>query len=178
MDNLFFHPKLVHLPMALAVLMPLVAGGIWLAWWRKWLPARTWLLVLGLQTILVGSALLALQTGEADEDVVERFVPESAIEAHEEAAEFFVVLSAGTWLLMAAALATSKGGLGRAIGGLAAACTLLVFAQGYRTGEAGGDLVYRHGAAEAFVSPTSAPGGLAQGGGGSGRVGGHEEDDD
>ena len=28
MDALFFHPKLVHVPMALGVLMPLVAGGL------------------------------------------------------------------------------------------------------------------------------------------------------
>jgi hypothetical protein len=34
MDTLLFHPKLVHVPMALGVLTPLIAGGLLLAWWR------------------------------------------------------------------------------------------------------------------------------------------------
>lgn len=37
MDQRFFHPKIVHLPMALAVLIPLIAGGVAIAWWRGWL---------------------------------------------------------------------------------------------------------------------------------------------
>ena len=42
MDQLFFHPKVVHLPMALAVLMPLVTGGVLFAWWRGWFQRRVW----------------------------------------------------------------------------------------------------------------------------------------
>ena len=34
MEALFFHPKLVHVPIALAVLMPLLSGSLLLAWWR------------------------------------------------------------------------------------------------------------------------------------------------
>lgn len=181
MDSFLFHPKVVHLPMALAVLMPLLAGGIWLAWWRQWLPARTWVVVVALQAILLGSALMALQSGERDEEAAERVVPEAAIEAHEEAAELFVVVGAATLLLMGVALATSKSGIGRAIGGVAAACTLVVFAAGYRTGQAGGDLVYRHGAASAFASSqakgTSSEGSPAQGSYPPGHEEGEEDDD-
>ncbi|MBK8011754.1 MAG: hypothetical protein IPK13_10400 [Deltaproteobacteria bacterium] len=65
MDTLFFHPKIVHVPMALGILMPFIAGGIALAWWRKWLPARTWVLAVVLQSVLVASGIVALQTGEA-----------------------------------------------------------------------------------------------------------------
>ena len=36
MENLLFHPKVVHIPIALAGLMPLVAGGVLVAWWREW----------------------------------------------------------------------------------------------------------------------------------------------
>ncbi|HSQ67896.1 MAG TPA: hypothetical protein VLM85_32020, partial [Polyangiaceae bacterium] len=90
MEALLFHPKLVHVPMALAVLMPLVAGGLLLAWWRKWLPGRGWTVAVGLQAILLGSGILALRTGEAQEDRVEPIVGEKAIDAHEEAAEAFV----------------------------------------------------------------------------------------
>lgn len=82
MDTLFFHPKVVHIPIALGVLMPLLAGGVLLAWWRQWLPARSWVLVVALQAIVLGSGIVALQTGESEEDRVERVVPEQAIEEH------------------------------------------------------------------------------------------------
>jgi hypothetical protein len=36
MDALFLHPKVVHIRMALGVLMPLIVGGLLLAWWRDW----------------------------------------------------------------------------------------------------------------------------------------------
>ena len=52
MDALLFHPKVVHIPMALGVLMPIIAGGLLLAWWRNWLPRRSWFLAIGLQAIL------------------------------------------------------------------------------------------------------------------------------
>jgi hypothetical protein len=36
--------------------------------------------------------------------------------------------------------------------------TLVVLGLGYRTGQAGGDLVYRHGAAQAFAGSAAPPG--------------------
>jgi uncharacterized membrane protein len=151
MDALLFHPKLVHVPMALGVLMPLVAGGLLLAWWRKWLPRRAWLLAVGLQVLLVGSGALALRTGEAEEDRVERIVAERVIEQHEEAAEAFVWASAGVLAVMvlAAALRSQRSSLSMATA--ASVGTLLVLGLGYRTGQAGGALVYQHGAAQAYV---------------------------
>jgi hypothetical protein len=74
MDALLFHPKVVHIPMALGVLMPLIAGGLALAWWRSWLPWRAWFVAVGLQVALLVSGVVALRTGEAEEDRVERIV--------------------------------------------------------------------------------------------------------
>lgn len=153
MDAFFFHPKLVHLPIALGVLMPLIAGGLLLAWWRQWLPARAWIVAIALQTILVGSGVLALRSGSAEEERVERIVPEQHIEAHEEAAEAFVWTSGGVLVLMAIALALSARRGGTAVAAAATLGTLVVLGLGYRTGQAGGDLVYRYGAAQAYVSP-------------------------
>lgn len=171
MDGLLFHPKLVHLPIALAVLMPLIAAGVCVAWWRKWLPARSWWIVVGLQAVLLGSGLLALQSGEAEEDRVERIVPESAIEAHEEAAEVFVVASgvvlAG--MLVVAAFASRRFAL--PLAAAATTGTLLVLGLGYQTGQAGGRLVYQHGAAQAYASAVDP----AQGSARSGRA---DHDDD
>lgn len=152
MDTLFFHPKIVHLPIALGVLMPLLAGGVLLAWWQKWLPARTWVLVVALQAILLGSGLVALQTGESEEERVERVVPEQAIEEHEEAAEVFVWASGGVLGLMLLALGVSRRKAGLPTAAVATLGTLAVFGVGYRTGQAGGDLVYRHNAASAYAA--------------------------
>jgi uncharacterized membrane protein len=179
MESLLFHPKLVHVPIALAVLMPLVAGGLWLAWWRKWLPARAFVVAAALQAVMVGAAVLSLRSGEADEDRVERFVSGALIEAHEAAAQAFTVGALVALVLMILALVFAARPAGLAIAALAALSTLAVFALGYRTGQAGGDLVYRHGAAQAFVtvaapasgaSPSAAPASA-----GTGRR--HQDDD-
>jgi hypothetical protein len=158
MDSLFFHPKMVHLPMALAVVMPLVAGGLLLSWWRGWLPRQAWLVAVGLQAILLSSGVLALQSGEAEEDRVERVVPERLIEQHEEAAQVFTSASAGVFglMLLAAWFGSRRAGL--PIASAATACTLVVLWLGYRTGEAGGSLVYQHGAADAYTGTAASSG--------------------
>jgi len=152
MDTLFFHPKIVHVPIALGVLMPLVATGMAVAWWRGWLPSKAWLVAVALQGILVLSGVAALSTGEADEERVERFVPESFIEAHEEAAEAFVWGSGAVFAVMLLAQAMVRRPPGLALAAAATLGTLVVLGLGYRTGQAGGALVYEHGAAGAYVS--------------------------
>ncbi len=153
MDALLFHPKIVHLPMALGMLMPLIAGGIALAWWRKWLPSRVWVLVVVLQGVLVASGVAALQSGEVDEDRVEQVVPERFIEEHEEAAEVFVGASAAVLGVMLLALAAGRRRPGLPLAAAATAGALVVLGLGYRTGEAGGALVYEHGASAAYAQP-------------------------
>ena len=156
MDTLLFHPKLVHLPIALGVLMPLVAGGLLLAWWKQWLPPRAWILAVALQAILVGAGALAMRSGEADEERVERVVAERLIEAHEEAAETFVWAAAMVSFLALAAVPIRDERVARAVAAAATAGTLIVLFLGYRTGDAGGQLVYRHGAADAYVASNAA----------------------
>ena len=173
MDALLFHPKLVHVPMALGVLMPLIATGLLVSWWRKWLPARVWVLAIALQAALVGSGVVALQTGEAEEERVERVVSENFIEEHEEAAEAFVWASGGVLGVMLLALVLSRRRAGLKVAVAAALGTLVVFGLGYRTGQAGGALVYQHGAAQAYVSTgvgahARAPDGIKR----------HDEDDE
>ncbi|MCU0865688.1 MAG: hypothetical protein MUC36_18030 [Planctomycetes bacterium] len=146
------HPKLVHLPIALAVLMPVLTGVLWIALLRGWLPLRAWLLAVGAQVLLLGSSVLAMRSGENDEERVERLVPEAALEAHEEAAErftwaagFVLLLSLSPFLLQRRPKAANVAALATALG------TCGVFWLGYEVGQAGGELVYRHGAAAAFV---------------------------
>lgn len=153
MESLLFHPKVVHLPVALAVLMPWIAAGIALCWKRDWLPHRTWWIAVVLQAILVGSAFLAMRTGEAEEDRVEKVVAERHIEHHEEAAELFAWTS--VWVLIvfviAGVLPWREYALRAAT--LATAGALVALALGYRAAAAGGALVYKYGAAGAYATP-------------------------
>jgi uncharacterized membrane protein len=143
------HPAIVHLPIALAVLMPALTLLAALAIRRKLVPARTWAALLLLQAALVGSGWLALETGEDQEERVEKVVAERHIEAHEELAERFLIV-AGVALVVVAAglLPQAAGGLARAAAVLA---TLAVLAAGVQVGHSGGELVYRHGAASAYT---------------------------
>ena len=97
------HPAVVHLPIALALLVPLAALVGLLVIARGLTPGRAWAPVLLLQALLVGSAWLALETGENEEERVERVVAERHIEAHEEAAERFLLM-AGLGLVASALL--------------------------------------------------------------------------
>jgi len=146
-----FHPKVVHLPIALAVLMPLVSAGLLAAWWSEVLPRRAWAIAVLLQALLLGSGIAGLRSGEADEERVERVVAEKRIEEHEEAAEAFVWGAGAVLLLAIGAAAVRNERAARSLAAAAAAGTLVVLFLGYRTGEAGGRLVYQHGAASAYV---------------------------
>ncbi len=158
MDSMFFHPKLVHLPIALAVVMPVIFIGVAVAWWRSWLPARTWVIAIGLQAILLGSGIMAKRSGETEEDRVESRVPKAALKAHEEAAEGFVIAAAGVLALSVVAGVLGRKRIGPVLAGATAISSILVLWMGYKTGQAGGDLVYRHGAAAAYTtSPGNGP---------------------
>lgn len=156
MDDLFFHPKLVHLPVALALVMPFFAAGLSWAWWRDWLPARGWVLAIAMQATLFGSGLMAIQSGEAQEERVESVVPERFIEEHAEAAEAFVWASGIVLCLMLLALVLAgRGAAGLALATISTIGTLVVFVLGYRTGDVGGALVYQHGAASVYAQPAA-----------------------
>lgn len=149
------HPIVVHFPIVLVVLAPLVAAGALWSIRRGTLARRAWsipALVLG---ALVLSAWVAAQTGEREEDRVERVISERPIHTHEEAAELFVYASAGVLAIaLVGLLPGTAGRIGRVVG---TAGTVALVAVGWNVGRTGGELVYRHGAAQAYTSPR--PGG-------------------
>lgn len=148
------HTAVVHLPMALAVLLPGLAVLSLALIYKGVIPSRCWALLVLLQAILVGSGWLGLETGEDEEDRVERVVAERFIEAHEEAAERFMWI-AGLGLLACGAglLPGRSGNWGRVAGTIAA---FGVLAAGVSVGHAGGELVYKHGAANAYIDAAGA----------------------
>jgi TRAP-type uncharacterized transport system fused permease subunit len=143
------HPAVVHLPIALALLVPLGALATLLAIARSFVPVRAWAGVVLLQALLVGSAWLALETGEDQEERVERVVAERHIEEHEEAAERFLIAAGVALAALAAGLLPGGAGHAARLAGSVAAVGVL--AAGVAVGHSGGELVYRHGAASAYA---------------------------
>src|SRR5690242_5891191 len=87
------HPAVVHFPIVLTFLLPLVAL---IALWRirRGAPVRrTWAAAVAAAAALSLSAWVAMETGEGQEERVEDIVAHAPMEAHEEAAERFLVLS-------------------------------------------------------------------------------------
>jgi hypothetical protein len=152
MFEALMHPKLVHIPVALAILMPLLSSGLLLAWWRGWFPRRTWIVAAVLQGVLAASAFAALKSGEVDEEIVESVVSEDELHEHEEYAEKFLIAGIVVFLLAAAGAAVPKEGIARGLAGATVAGTLVVFWLAYETGEHGGKLVYELGAANAHIA--------------------------
>ena len=165
------HPAVVHFPIVLVVLLPIAAL---LALWaiRRGRPARwSWAVPLALSAALALSAWVALQTGESEEERVEQVVSESALHEHEEAGERFLVLSGV--LLLIAATGMAGGTLGRAGRILTTVGAIGLIYAGVQVGAAGGELVYQHGAASAYVD-----GAAAGGEGAGGALLDRDEDDD
>jgi uncharacterized membrane protein len=146
------HPAVVHLPIALTVLAPLVAlGSLW-AIRRGARPVRAWGLTTALLALLSLSGWLATATGDQAEEQVERIVAEAPLESHEEAAEAFLLLSVG--VLAVAAVGLRRGRAGQAARLAGALGTVALLGMGWQVGHSGGQLVYRYGAASAYQSGT------------------------
>lgn len=144
------HPVVVHFPIVLTVLLPLVALVALLAIRRGGSPRTLWAIPLVLAAALTASAWVAEETGGNDEEVVEEVVPHDAIELHEERAERFVVLSGVLLVVMGAGLLGGTVGQAARLVGMVGAVALLVPMA--MVGSSGGDLVYDHGAASAWVA--------------------------
>ncbi|MGK7312674.1 MAG: DUF2231 domain-containing protein [Candidatus Longimicrobiales bacterium M2_2A_002] len=148
------HPAIVHFPIVLAVLLPIFALGALWAIRRDARPRLAWAIPLALAGALLASAWVALETGEAQEDRVEQVVGEDALHAHEEAGERFLVLSGILFVVMAGGLLAGTPGTAARLVGTVGAIGLVAAA--VQVGDAGGKLVYEHGAASAYVNAPTA----------------------
>ena len=148
------HPLVVHFPIVLSVLLPISALLALRVIRKDTTPRSAWALPVAVAAALTLSAWAATETGEQEEDRVERVVAERAIHGHEEAAERFLVLS-GVLLLVAAAGLVPRT-VGEAARILTAVGALGLLAAGVQVGHSGGELVYRHGAASAYTDGAGA----------------------
>ncbi len=159
------HPAVVHFPIVLAFLLPLAAVWAWIAIRRGASGRRAWAPVGLLAALLFLSAWVSVKTGQDQEETVEDVVGESALHGHEEAAERFLIASGVIFGLAALGFAGGRAGTAGRIA--AAAGSVVALAMVVQTGHSGGQLVYRHGAAQAYVSAAAADG--QQGGEAGGR---------
>lgn len=143
------HPAIVHFPVVLAFLLPVLAAGAVWAIRRGADRRRTWGMPLAGAMALALSAWAAVETGEAQDERVERVVAEQPLSAHEEMAETFLAASAG--LVVVAAAGLIGGIVGRAARVVTAVGSVALVVAAARVGHSGGELVYRYGAASAYA---------------------------
>jgi uncharacterized membrane protein len=145
------HPALVHLPLGLAMLLPLLALAGLITLWRSPAQRHLWIAATVGAALMAGGAFLALETGEDEEEIAEAVVSHRLIHEHEELAELFMVLSAILAVLTVLTLIASfkKPAAAKVLGSIAVLVSVAALVQGLRTGHAGGELVYVHNAGAA-----------------------------
>jgi hypothetical protein len=93
-----------------------------------------------------------MNTGEREEDRVERVVPDAAIERHEAYAEQFVWAVGLTLVPAVLVVAFRKAVLVHTMAAVTVAGSLVVAGAAIRAGHAGGQLVYAHNAGAAYAA--------------------------
>lgn len=153
------HPFLVHLPLALALVLPVLSCGLLIAIWRGGLPTRAWFISLALQVVLTGTGFVAMESGEEEEERVEEIVPHDAMEEHEEMGERFAKGNVPVLLLTLLPLAIFRTRKNRQLVLMAAGCCAMAISAlfAFNTGQSGGALVYQHQAARAYAPATANP---------------------
>jgi uncharacterized membrane protein len=151
------HPAIVHAPLGLALAVPVLLLALTIALFRRKVSPRAFLVGVLLQAIVVGGGLLALATGNAEESRVEAVVSEAALDRHEDLATIFVIMAAAT-LVTAVAASFTRDRWSRGFAVVSTGASVGVLALGLAVGHAGGNLVYRDGAASVYSNPASQPG--------------------
>jgi hypothetical protein len=149
------HPAIVHIPLVLCGLVPIVAG--FLAWqaWRGRGSRRAWLVAIALQLVIVITAYVAADAGSDDAHVISGAVPRDAIHEHAQAAGWFEWANDATLALLVAAAALRD--KRSAIAGFAAtAAAAVTVAMAFRVGHLGGKIVFEHDAPGALKLPRPA----------------------
>jgi uncharacterized membrane protein len=145
------HPALVHLPLGMSLLLPVIAIVFTWTLWTGRLRTRAWLVVVLLLATLLGAGLVAMNTGQREEERVEAVVPEAAIATHEALAEQFLWIT-GITLVVAAVVLVLRRPMAVRAGTVATVLfAFLVTGAALRVGHAGGQLVYVHNAAAAYA---------------------------
>ena len=153
------HPALVHLPLALAVVVPVVATGLTWALWKGRLPSRAWLSVVVLQAVMLVSGLIAMQFGEREEARLKSKISAALLEEHDETADQFLWVAGFTLGAAGLVLVLHRPRAVRAMAVTTVIGSVLAAGAAVRAGHSGGELVYLHNAgAYGNVTPQNSNG--------------------
>lgn len=144
------HALIVHIPMVITFILPFLIIAFAFMIKKHKMSSKGWLIIIGLQMAVVAGGYISLETGETEEHNVKKIVEKKIIHDHEEAAEIFVgvsvlalVLSIGVFFL--------RREIAFPVKLVIALITVVAGFLGFKTGELGGELVYKHGAANAYI---------------------------
>lgn len=143
------HPVMVHFPVALSFILPILILVFAFMIKSQKMSHQAWLVIIGLQIVTTITGYVALDSGEKEEHAVEKVLDKKHIHHHEESAEIFVGSTVLALVISIAAFFLRKPiqfylQLGTCLIALIS-CYLV-----YETGNSGGELVYRYGAANAY----------------------------
>ena len=152
--NALAHPALVHAPLGLMILAPILTLYTLYVIRKRDNPQLLYLTFFLFLLISIG-AFLAVISGEVGEEILEGKISESVIESHEEIAEFFAILSYTLTVLSLFIIFLNDRLRQFALFGLFLLSVALLFT-GIITGKRGGALVYEHNAPRYLMSPAPA----------------------
>lgn len=144
-----WHPWIVHFPLALSFLLPIgiLVQAVLIR--KNVIPPKAWIALIILQAFITGSGYLAMETGESDEKLVKTVVERHYIQQHEASGEKYVGVTVLTLALSIAVYFLAPAlQFPLRLGILLLSLLACYFA--FETGHRGGELVYVHGAADAF----------------------------
>lgn len=148
-SGLPLHPIMVHMPMALVILLPVITLIAFFVFKKSEnITGKKMMVYVGIfHLFLTISTFISLETGEAEEDRVERVVAERYIEIHEHKAEAFMSATsiALVAVFIAAFLFADKFFTPTMIMVMLMQGVLIYL--GYQVGHSGGELVYIHNSA-------------------------------
>ena len=151
-----FHPVIVHLPIALTIILPVLILVFAFLIKSNKMSTQAWLVIIGLQLATTVTGYIALESGEDEEALVQKVVDKKLIHHHEESAEIFVG-STVLALVLSVAVFFLRKELQFPIHLVVCLVSLISCYLVYETGGTGGELVYRHGAAGAYVKTELIP---------------------
>lgn len=145
------HPAIVHFPIVLMILQPIVLIGAFIAVRRGASLKTAWSIAAVFAVLLAISAFAATQTGELSEHKVKDTIGSELVEDHAEGAELFRNLAIVGAVIVLIGFAPGAAGRAARLASPVFAVALIWF--GFQAGHSGGALVYEHGAASAFSTP-------------------------
>ena len=140
MFDLPLHPFIVHFPIAIGILMPMLVVGVGLGIkLLKW-PHQTWWMIVFFQTVVVASSVIAVVSGEKEEERPGPPLNQEQLAVHEEAGETIPWTAGVALILSMAPLIMPKKMKGLAL--LFLIVSLGIMIQLIYTGHSGGQLIY------------------------------------